>query len=268
LIQQSYRFYKIILVDHGSTDGSYNFLLAHYPDIIILKGESTLWWTGATNLGVKKAIELSTSTDDFILTLNNDLVVGHNYLEEILNVFISGKPCIVGSVSVNIKENLKVEFAGLKWNNITAKYSKPKEFKSDLSDLLESSLWIESDLLPGRGTLIPLIAFKQIGLFDEYNFPHYAADEDFSLRCKKNGYRLLVSTKSIVKSHIDESGIEVKNRGNMRKKNLILLFQSFKSLKSGINLKIRFNWARKNTPFPHLYFMFDLIRIVFSFYFK
>jgi len=266
--QQSYKHFKIIIVDHGSTDGSYKYLSDHYPEIIILTGENNLWWAGATNLGVKKALELSILAEDFILTLNNDLVVNNNYLQELLNIFKKEKPCIVGSATVNINEDSKVEFAGIKWNRITAKYSKPKEFKENYKDLISNNLIIESDLLPGRGTLIPIIVFKLIGLYDEKNFPHYAADDDFSLRSRRKGYRLLVSTKAVVKSHVEESGLEVKNRNFEQKKTLAQLYESFTSIKSGNNLKIRYNWAKKNTPIPLLYFFCDIGRIVYSFYFR
>ena len=45
--------------------------------------------------------------------------------------------------------------------------------------------YVQSDLLTGRGTLIPITAFKTYGVYDAGRFPHYAADEDFSLTCKK-----------------------------------------------------------------------------------
>jgi len=266
--KQSYRDFKVIVVDDGSTDGTYQFLKENYPEIILLQGDGNLWWAGATNVGVKKALELSTSGEDFILTLNNDLVVVEEYLQELMYVAIREKPCVVGSVSVNIKNASKVEFAGLKWNKITAKYSRPKEFTENYKELLSHGSYIETDLLPGRGTLIPISVFKKIGLFDEQNFPHYAADDDFSLRSRKFGFTLLVATKAIVKSYVEESGLEVINRNRKGRKTLAHLRESLSSIRSGTNLRIRYNWAKKHTPVPPLYFTFDFLRIVYSFYFK
>ena len=268
LRKQSYGEFKVIVVDDGSTDGTYQHLKENYPEVIVLQGDGNLWWAGATNLGVKKALELSSSNDDFILTLNNDLVVIPEYLQELINIAWQEKPCVVGSVSVNIKNTNQVEFAGLKWNKITAKYSRPKEFVTNYKELSEQNMFIDTDLLPGRGTLIPINIFKQIGLFDEQNFPHYAADDDFSLRSKKFGFKLLVATKAVVKSYVEESGLEVINRNRKGRKTLSHLHESLSSIKSGTNLHIRYNWARKHTPVPPLYFMFDFLRIVYSFYFK
>ncbi len=268
LRKQTYRDFKVIVVDDGSSDGTYAHLKENYPEIELLQGDGNLWWAGATNVGVKKALQLSSSNDDYILTLNNDLTVVEEYLQELILVAEKEKPCVVGSVSVNIKNPNKVEFAGLKWNKITAKYSRPKEFNDNYKELLSHNSIIDTDLLPGRGTLIPISVFKQIGLFDQENFPHYAADDDFSLRSKKFGFKLVVATKAVVKSYVDESGLEVINRTRKGRKTLAHLRESLSSMRSGTNLSIRYNWAKKHTPVPPLYFMFDFMRIVYSFYFK
>ena len=268
LQKQSYRNFQVIVVDDGSTDGTYQYLKENYPEIMILQGDGNLWWTGATNLGVKKALELSSSPDDYILTLNNDLIVADDYLAQLIHVSIQQKPCIVGSVSVNINNESKVVFAGLKWNKITAKYSKPKEFTNCYNELQSHNLFIQSDLLPGRGTLIPIDLFKQIGLFDEKNFPHYAADDDFSLRGRKSGLKLLVATNAVVKSHVEESGLKPINGTGKTTRTIAGLRESFGSIKSVTNLSIRYRWAKKHTPIPPLYFCIDFLRVVHSFYFK
>ena len=268
LQKQSYRNFQVIVVDDGSTDGTYQYLKENYPEIMILQGDGNLWWTGATNLGVKKALELSSSPDDYILTLNNDLIVADDYLAQLIHVSIQQKPCIVGSVSVNINNESKVVFAGLKWNKITAKYSKPKEFTNCYNKLQSHNLFIQSDLLPGRGTLIPIDLFKQIGLFDEKNFPHYAADDDFSLRGRKSGLKLLVATNAVVKSHVEESGLKPISGTGKTTRTIAGLRESFGSIKSVTNLSIRYRWAKKHTPIPPLYFCIDFLRVVHSFYFK
>ena len=267
LRKQSYQNLQVIVVDDGSTDGTYQFLKDNYTEIIILQGDGNLWWAAATNLGVKKALELSSSTADYILTLNNDLVVDRDYLEQLIHVAEQEKPCIVGSVSVNIKNDNKVVFAGLKWNKITAKYSKPKEFTECYNELQSHNLFIGSDLLPGRGTLIPIGLFKQIGLFDEKNFPQYGADDDYSLRSRKFGLKLLVATKAVVKSYVEETGLRSVNGIHEPQKKVVHLRESFSSIKSVTNLSIRYRWAKKHTPIPPLYFLFDFMRVVHSFYF-
>src|SRR4051812_3261361 len=122
LLSQSYKNFKIIVVDDGSTDGTSEYLKKHYSEVIVVPGNGNLWWTGATNAGVEKALQLSTSENDFILTLNNDLVVKENYLQALLDVHCNYPKALIGSVSVNIDDPETIHFAGTKWNSKTAKY--------------------------------------------------------------------------------------------------------------------------------------------------
>jgi len=261
LITQNYKQFTIIVVDHGSTDGTAFNIENEFPEVVLIKGSDKLWWAGATNLGVSKAISLSGSENDLILTLNNDLEVNENYLNELLNTYERFKPCFVGSISVNISETEKVVYLGTYLNNITAKYKAPTEVIYPFSKVIESYDYINSDLLTGRGTLIPKKAFLELGLYDEKSFPHYMADEDFSLRGKNAGYKIVVSTGAVVKSHVSATGVNFR-QGNKSFKNFL---NSLSSIRSANNLKYRFNWAKKHGKLTYFYFLFDICRIFGSY---
>ena len=259
LMSQSYKHFKIILVDDGSTDGTAAYLTAHFSDIIIVAGDGNLWWAGATNKGVQKALQMSSSGNDFILTLNNDLVVKEDYLQSLLEVHFNQPKAMVGSVSVNIEDPETIHFAGTRWNSKTAKYQPVLNKKPSYSQLKKKYSEIKTDLLPGRGILIPMQLFKEIGLYDTQHFPHYMADEDFSLRAKAAGYQLLLATKAAVHNHVAATGL------SQRKQNFKYYVDVFTSTKSPLNSKYRWNWAKRHaTVFPPLYFTIDFARIVKS----
>jgi GT2 family glycosyltransferase len=245
LLQQEYKAFTIIVVDDGSTDGTAAHLEQLYPMVQLIKGDGNWWWTGATNAGVKKALELSRSPQDFVLTLNNDLVVKEDYLRCLFEAAGCNQRCLIGSVSVDIRQPDKIQFAGTKWNRVTAKYRPGQGRKTSLETLKVTASTVATDLLPGRGVLIPIGLFNEIGLYDRFDFPHYMADEDFSLRATQMMYGLLVSTRAIVYRDT--------------------LF----SIRSPANTRNRWNWAKRHARSPaSLYFLIDMARICKSLLFK
>jgi GT2 family glycosyltransferase len=250
---QTYKDFKIVVVDHGSTDKTSDSIKRDFPNVIVLNGDESMWWAAATNVGVKYAQQ---NNADYVLTLNNDLIVQSDYLVHLYDVAKKDPNSIVGSVSVDINEQSKVIYAGTKWNKWTAKYRSTIDF----SKFKEIQTIIVTDLLPGRGTLIPVKAFDDLGLFDDAQFPHYAADEEFSLRCRKEGYELIISKNAVVCSEIDATGLK-----NIHSKRNIKYWKDlFTSIRSPLNIKYRWNWASKCTPIPPIYFILDMGRIIIS----
>ncbi|WP_289662498.1 glycosyltransferase [Flavobacterium panacagri] len=254
---QTYSKYKIVVVDHGSTDDTANEIRDKFPEVIVLQGNENMWWTAATNLGVKYAL---LNKAEYVLTLNNDLVVNQNYLETLINAIDDNHKSIIGSISVDINDINRVVFAGVKWNSLTAKYRPAVILEHNFENLRENHTLIKSDLLPGRGTFYPIKAFELLGMFDEIYFPHYLADEDFSLRCKKKGFSLFVSTSSIVFSEVNATGLK-----NLHKNKSFRYWRDiFTSKKSPVNIKRRWYWAKKNSACHIIYFLFDYSRIFCS----
>lgn len=259
LKEQTYRFYEVVVIDDGSSDDTSETIKKIYSHVTLLKGDGNLWWAGGTNLGVDYALSRA-SEKDFVLTLNNDLEVKKNYLQTLLDVYYKYEPCLVGSVSVNSNNKEKVEFLGLSWNKYTGKLRPKMDTSLPYSFLFDNDKVIDSDLLPGRGTLIPVKLFKKIGLFDQVHFPQYAADFDFSRRAVNEGYKLVVSSTSIVSSVVEVSGLKYKDNPNFQ-----TFFKALFSMKSPIWYRIRYYWAIKHSPLKFLYFVISMLRIFFSF---
>ncbi len=188
-----YKNLKIIVVDHGSTDGTKGNLSAGYPEVTRIIGESTLWWTGATNLGIKTAI--SADATDIIL-LNNDSYVTRETIGTLLHhAQRAGEAIIAPRQKSRYNESEIASSASTCFLLGFPTFVLPKIFTyhSDKKNLKPVRL-----IMGGRGTLIPVSIFKRIGLFDEINLPHYGADHDFYLRCRKQCVPLFVANDAFI----------------------------------------------------------------------
>lgn len=266
LIRQNYRDFKVIIVDHCEDDlETPNYVKTLDERFVLIKGTDAMWWTEATNHGIRYVLnEFRPQTaEDFILTLNNDLTVAPDYLQQLVATYYQFKPCLVGSVSIDSEAESKIDFAGCRWNKFTTRM--PDLFsKGTLYRQIQDMTVIKSDLLPGRGMLIPFTVFERIGLFDTSNFPHYVSDYDFSYSASKAGYDLVISPKAVVSSEVKESGARFDKESN-RRPSLRFFLEMQKSIKSPINIKNRWNWAKKHTRFSLLYFTIDTMRIAVSY---
>jgi len=266
LANQTYCNFKVIIVDHCEEDvETGNYVSTLDERFVLLKGINSMWWTEATNHGIRHVLnQIDINLEnDFVLTLNNDLTVKDNYLEELLKTYTKYQPCIVGSVSVDSEEENKIDFAGCKWNKITTRMPDLFHKRTKYSDIQKMEI-IETDLLPGRGMLIPLNVFTEIGMFDTDLFPHYVSDYDFSYSAFKAGFRLLINPRAVVSSIVKESGDRF-DKESLVKPSLKFFFETQKNIKSPINITNRWNWAQKHVRFSLIYFMIDSLRILVSY---
>lgn len=75
--------FQIIMVDNASADESVEFVNSKYPRVKILKSKKNIGVV-ANNFGVKFAI--SKSKADYVVVLNNDVVVSKYWLKELVDV--------------------------------------------------------------------------------------------------------------------------------------------------------------------------------------
>jgi GT2 family glycosyltransferase len=258
LEKQTYGNYQTIVVNDGSSDGTTEKINAAFPDVVVLEGDGNLWWSGATNLGVKYALERAGETD-FVLALNNDLEVKEDYLAELVRAYAQHKPCLVGSTSVHLNNPEKVDFLGVRWNSYTAK-SRPVIAEDAYSTIVSKYDHLSTDTLPGRGMLIPVDVFNKIGLFDFDRFPQYLADYDFSRRAKYVGYELIVATKAVVMSVVENTGVSYVLQPSWK-----IFIDSLQSIKSPNRVVTRYHYGMIHSPLKIGYVVVGTLRVAVSF---
>ena len=76
-----YHDFNIIVVDHGTTDAITNGLSTQFPKVFCLRGSPELWWTGATNLGIKHALA---GGSEAVMLFNHDCYVQADTIVKLL----------------------------------------------------------------------------------------------------------------------------------------------------------------------------------------
>ena len=194
----TYTDFSIIVVDHGSTDGTKEGLKTEYPDVIHILGSPELWWTGATNLGIAYALDHGAG---YVMLLNNDCYVDRHTLEILVNHIGQTGESVVAPVQRSLHSGIILTTPVVTCFLLgfpTLRLSGRPLYNPEQHELIKTKL-----IIGGRGVLIPRSVLEHVGLLDETNLVHYGSDHDFYLRCRKHHIPLFIAADAIL--DVDET---------------------------------------------------------------
>ena len=221
LKDQDFRDVRIVVVDDGSSDGTADYIRQHAPDVELIPGDGSLWWSGAMAMGLARIIP-RVNERDFVLFLNNDTQFAVDYVSTLVNTSQSHGTAVVGSplkdihkpdgfLSIDVRiDYYKVKIDG-QWPHVDAAFNSLRTpsgvvSASDGEDVTFKEDVVESDALSGRGTLYPIEVLWRVGSIRHRWLPHYWADYEISIRARQAGFKLLVATRAIVRTVTEPSG--------------------------------------------------------------
>lgn len=207
LLSDGYPRKTIYLIDDGSVDGTSEFCQAKYPQVKISHGDGDLWWSGAINLGLRKAMA---DEVDLIIWLNDDNLVEKTTISALVQAHEFCGPASIIAARTLSTQTKEEEWAGdpPRWHPDYDQWARSS------SQSVESSQ-VEGPFPPtrrlehppgGRGVLFPVTCFVNVGMIDQQSFPHYWADHDFHYRAMKAGYQYHLAARAIVWNRPNSSG--------------------------------------------------------------
>jgi GT2 family glycosyltransferase len=234
--------YSIVVVDDGSSDGTDAWIRNNHPEVTLLKGDGSLWWSGSVKKGASHAIEKLGC--HWILLWNNDIIPENEYFSTLSNrLHLYAKNTIIGSKICDLHDPEKIWSMGGFFNPKTG-----KKYMLGLDKKLngEKGRIIESDWLTGMGTLIPGLVFRKIGYWNEKDFPQYFGDMDFTYRAKLSGFRLMVDPGLVLYN-------DTKNTGTGHEQSTGKLLRSLVHLRSKYNFPVELKFYRMHAKSPLAY---------------
>lgn len=181
---QSFKDFRVILVDNCSSDGTAEFVRNQYKDVLLIENSANLGFAKAVNLGIIHSME--NNCPELILLLNNDVELPVDFLEKGVNTF----------VKVN-----DADFVAVKMMNYFN-----RELIDDTGDFIRKSggtpmarghgeidkgQYDNSEFIFGAcagAAFYKTDLFKSAGLFDE-DFFAYLEDVDISFRFQLYGFK-------------------------------------------------------------------------------
>ncbi|WP_425060460.1 hypothetical protein SCACP_11740 [Sporomusa carbonis] len=176
--------YEIIVVDNHSTDGTVEWLLCQ-QDIRVILNDKNVGFPAGCNQGIKVA------NGNSILLLNNDTIVTPNWLSNLKKcLFSSDDIGAVGPIT-NCCSNFQ---------SIPCEYYSIEEmicFARQVN-ISNPELWENRVRLIGYCLLIKAEVISKIGLLEEAFSPGNYEDDDYSLRIRNAGYRLVLCRDTFI----------------------------------------------------------------------
>ncbi|MCX7922731.1 MAG: glycosyltransferase [Clostridia bacterium] len=176
--------YEIVVVDNGSDSQTIEWLKKQ-SDIKPIFNDGIIGLSKGYDQGIQA------SEGDNILFLKSDAVVTHNWLDNLIKCLYSAENIgAVGPVTNKCPN----------WQTINMKYASLEQMHSSTRTYNTSKpiLWEERLRLIGFCMLMKKSLIEEIGLLDEIFSPASYEDDDYSLRIRKAGYKLMLCKDTFI----------------------------------------------------------------------
>jgi GT2 family glycosyltransferase len=236
IFDQNIKDILVIVVDDGSTDCTKEKINSDYPNVMVLPGTGSLFWTGSVNLGINYVLSVC-HENDWILLMNNDVQMADDVIHKLVSFSnIYDRKVLVNALSVDSEDKDTIIKSGTVVNSWFLNRTHHVLHGSSLSELTCRDE-IEVDLLTGRCLLHPIEIIKTVGNYNSNLLPHYGGDDEFSARAKLFGYRLFVLPTAIV--YLEQAS-EPHNKQD--------IFQALFGIRSNINIITKWKMTRAVVP--------------------
>ena len=191
LINQSYKNYKIYVLDNKSNDGTPNIIERNFPQINIIRLKKDYYYAIALNYAAKKL------NHKYLAFLNDDTYVNSFWLESLVkSIEKDDKIVIANSKSLVWSNTQLIDSAGGKFTFMGGGYNIGLLERDNAKFNNEKYI----GTVVGSSVLVKRELFLKVGGFDS-NYVMNIEDTDFCWRAWLFGLKVIFSPESIIYHH-------------------------------------------------------------------
>lgn len=185
--------YEVLYVDNGSRDGSAALVRERFPQARVLALERNYGYAEGNNIGFRE------TRGEFVVFLNQDTVVHHSWLRELIEGVRSSPEIVAGHA--NIIQPWYPEFAGIVGRAdvgvaYTAEVNRLGYMRYQRLPSAERP--VDTLFLHGVCIVLRRALVDELGYVFDPDFFAYAEDLDLGLRVRASGYRSVVVPRAVV----------------------------------------------------------------------
>ena len=194
LARQTWREFRLVLIDDGSSDGTADAVRAVLPAAEVVTGKGDWWWAGSLDQGCRYLETSGVSGDDVLLFINDDLALEADFLSQAMAEMAAMTETLLLARQVDAATGREIGFGG----GVNADVARLRFSEADQADKV--------NCLPTRGLFMRWSDYLATGGFRPEQLPHYLSDYEFTYRAWRKGLRLKVAKSASVGVQLDRSG--------------------------------------------------------------
>lgn len=216
--------HTVLVVDDGSTDGTSEAIARDFPGVRVLRGDGTLWWTGAIALGMAHAFAGGATA---VCWLNDDCLPEPGTLAALAAESARHGAAVTAPVCIADDTGAPIDTA----------FTGRRHLSSG------AAMAQRVDGVSGYCVWIPRAVWQDAGVPDRSRFPHYYGDTSYLLQAGRLGHvTLLLGTHRVRIAHHRDRASSVRVSAGRTARNRAGWDATFVSLRSPFRLATQFHY--------------------------
>jgi len=190
-LNNDYHNFKVVVIDNGSTDGSYNYVKCNFPMVKIIRIEKNQGYSGGFNYGLNYAFNEEKA--DFVIITNNDVKADNSLISSLVEVAVTKKDA--GFITGKVYYYDTPEILQSVGKSGDKKFWRGGHIGNSEKDIGQYDKVAEIDWCDDIYWLVSKDLYHKTGGYDT-NFQFQAEDFDWQVRAKSIGYKIYYTSKA------------------------------------------------------------------------